>query len=493
MEISGAIYIIKKLVRCYLSLLIFLSAGQLTISAQPPAKQYTIKNGKMFITLNKLIAEPTLDSFITQYDLRDLALKEFLKNGFRDSLLRLGWTIETNNKAGVTISKPLLGIKDIKNPADRIVFAEKQQDLSDRFPAVSSNLIYGYNRFRNKSPFAIKDSVVTFYLRGNTNARKVMLAGSFNNWSPDALAMTRTDSGWIAQVLLGPGKYWYKFIADGNWMTDSDNRLSENDGLGNVNSVFYKTNVVFTLNGYANAKKIYLSGSFNKWDPDELLMNKTASGWELQLYLADGTHTYRFVSDRHWFADPANPEKFPNEFGEFNSVVRIGKPYLFYLEDHTDAKQVVLTASFNGWRKDELFMKKTAKGWELPYTLGPGNYEYYFIIDGKFEAKQANPDSLSESGNSRNFYFVIDPDYTFRLKGFASAKQVFLAGEFNNWSPGTFAMKKEGNEWVLRVHLSKGKHTYKFIVDGKWIIDPGNELWEQNEYDTGNSVIWIGR
>ncbi|MEI9810167.1 MAG: glycogen-binding domain-containing protein [Bacteroidota bacterium] len=56
---------------------------------------------------------------------------------------------------------------------------------------------------------------------------------------------TRTDSGWTAQVKLRPGKYWYKFIVDGNWMVDSDNRLNENDGRGNINSVFFRTNTVF--------------------------------------------------------------------------------------------------------------------------------------------------------------------------------------------------------------------------------------------------------
>ena len=52
-------------------------------------------------------------------------------------------------------------------------------------------------------------------------------------------------------------------------------------------------------------------------------------------------------------------------------------------------------------------------------------------------------------------------------------------------------MKRIGEEWVFSVHLSIGKHLYKFIVDGKWMIDPGNPLWEDNEYGTNNSVIWI--
>ncbi|MDP4265074.1 MAG: hypothetical protein Q8941_21275 [Bacteroidota bacterium] len=492
MEIKGTRYTkLQRWVRFYMCLVAFLSMGHLTGFAQPPLKLYTVKNGKMCITLGKLINESSLDSFIAQYDLQDLALKEFIQKGFRDSLEKLGWTVEMDTKLGIVITKPLFSVENIKDPVGRILFAEKQPESGDIFPAVSSKVVYGYNRFRNKHPFAVNDSNVTFFLRGFINAGKVMLAGSFNNWAPDSLAMTRTDSGWIAQVKLGPGKYWYKFIADGNWMVDNDNRLSENDGRGNTNSVFYKTNVVFALNNNSNAKKVYLSGSFNNWKHDELLMNKTATGWELFLYLADGTYTYRFAADGRWFADPANPDKFPNEYGEFNSVIRLGKPYLFYLDGYTHAQNVILTGSFNGWRKDELFMKKTGNGWELPYTLGPGNYEYYFIIDGKLEAKQANPDSANGSGNTRNFYFVIDPNYTFHLSRYENAKTVYLAGDFNQWSPNTFAMKKAEGQWILPVHLSPGKHTYKFVVDGQWITDPDNKQWEQNEYDTGNSVIWI--
>jgi hypothetical protein len=54
-------------------------------------------------------------------------------------------------------------------------------------------------------------------------------------------------------------------------------------------------------------------------------------------------------------------------------------------------------------------------------------------------------------------------------------------------------MKKQGDEWILPLHLANGKHRYKFIVDGKWILDPANKLWEQNDEGTGNSILWIGR
>ena len=136
-------------------------------------------------------------------------------------------------------------------------------------------------------------------------------------------------------------------------------------------------------------------------------------------------------------------------------------------------------------------MTKTATGWEFPYTLGPGNYEYKFIIDDKFEARPGNVNV--KNGEGGNLYFVIEPNYTFRLKGFPNAKKVYVSGDFNNWSPNTFAMTHQNDEWIFAANLTPGKHTYKFVVDGKWIIDPGNKQWEQNEFGTGNSVLWLGQ
>jgi hypothetical protein len=484
MEISGAIQQVKKvahIVWCVLFLTILINT-----SAQERVKSYTIKDGRMFIALSKQLTDVSLDSFINQYDLKDLALKQFIKGVYLDSLKKLGWQLNINNPELFVISKKLDSFDDLRNPANKIMLADKKY-FAERFPIVSNRVVYGYNRFRNKQTFATRGSVVTFFLRNIKNANKVMLSGSFNDWDPDALAMKKTDTGWIATVNLVPGKYWYKFIVDGNWTVDTDNRISENDGLGNMNSVFYKPNTFFKLSSFNNAKRVYVAGSFNNWDSKELLMTKTASGWELPLYLADGTHTYRFVVDGNWMADPGNKETLPNEFNEVNSVIRIGKPYLFYLKGYTDAKQVLLSGSFNNWRKDELYMKKTATGWELPYTLGPGNYQYRFIVDNKWVSQS---EAINRDANS---YFVIQPNYTFRLKGFDKAKNIFLAGDFNDWSPDTFLMQREGNEWVFSVNLSPGKHLYKFIVDGKWILDPGNKLWEQNEHDTGNSVLWVDK
>ena len=465
---------------CGLALLLF----TVNLSAQP-VKSYIIKKGRMYIQLPKDLRPSTLDSFVSQYDLGDLDLHTFLRTNNTDSLLKLGWKIDVNHETAFIISKAFEPFNGLANRADKILFSGKGMPL---FPVVNNGIVYGVNKFRNKASFSVKDSIVLFFLRGNTGASKVMLAGSFNNWVPNQLAMQRTDSGWIAEVKLRPGKYWYKFIADGNWMIDRDNSLSENDGTGNTNSVYFKANTVFTLRGFTTAKKVFVAGSFNEWQRDKLLMTKTTTGWELPLYLAEGTHTYKFVADGKWYADDMNKEKLPDGHGEFNSVLRIGKPYLFKLAGFNNARQVVLAGSFNRWKDDELFMTKTATGWELPYTLGPGNYEYKFKADGKWITDPANTLSAGANGNS---YLIIEPNYTFRLKNFKEAKKVFLAGDFNGWNPTAYAMKKEGDDWVFPVHLSVGKHLYKYLVDDKWIVDPGNKLWEQNEYNTGNSIVWI--
>jgi hypothetical protein len=481
----------KKVLQRGLMVLAWMVACTFAICAQDNIPKYTVKNGRMFIECSRNLKDADLDRFIKDFDLYELGLKRFIRLNAEDSVRKAGWQIEQNNRNVIVISKPLQPMEDMKEPADKIAIMEKFRSFEERFPVVNNGIVMGYNRFRNKSPFFVKDSMVTFFLRNHTRARRVYLAGNFNDWKPDALAMTPTDSGWIANVRLSAGKWWYKFIIDGRWAVDDDNQNRENDGMGNVNSVFYRPSVTFVLNGYTNASRVYLSGSFNSWQPRVLEMVKTATGWRLPIYLAEGTHTYKYVVDGNWLPDPNNNQRLPDGRGNFNSVVRIGKPHVFTLKGNTNAKTVALAGNFNGWRTDELFLTKTATGWELPYVLGPGNYQYKFIVDNKWVSDPDNP--LTADNKMGNSFLIIQPNYTFRLKGKGNAKQVYIAGDFNDWSPNSFPMRKEGDDWVFTVHLHIGKHLYKYIIDGNWVIDPGNKLWEQNEYGTGNSVLWIGK
>lgn len=70
------------------------------------------------------------------------------------------------------------------------------------------------------------------------DARRVSVAGEFNQWSPDADEMTKGDDGVFRITLeLETGTYEYKFVVDGTWMEDPANPESVPDPYGGSNSV----------------------------------------------------------------------------------------------------------------------------------------------------------------------------------------------------------------------------------------------------------------
>ena len=77
------------------------------------------------------------------------------------------------------------------------------------------------------------------------------------------------------------------------------------------------------------------------------------------------------------------------------------------------------------------------------------------------------------------------------LKKYLNANDVRLSGSFMDWANPGLIMNKSDSLWYLHIFLPPGKHLYKFIIDGKWITDPDNPLYEENEFQTGNSFIWI--
>lgn len=68
---------------------------------------------------------------------------------------------------------------------------------------------------------------------------QIVLAGTFNDWNAGATPMHDADKDgtWEATVMLAPGQYQYKFVADGNWITDTNADGFAPDGFGGQNSV----------------------------------------------------------------------------------------------------------------------------------------------------------------------------------------------------------------------------------------------------------------
>ena len=69
-------------------------------------------------------------------------------------------------------------------------------------------------------------------------ARSASVAGSFNKWEPKRTAMRKDPSGdWKATVWLPPGRYEYRFIVDGQWLSDPKAKESAPNDFGSTNSV----------------------------------------------------------------------------------------------------------------------------------------------------------------------------------------------------------------------------------------------------------------
>ncbi len=69
-------------------------------------------------------------------------------------------------------------------------------------------------------------------------ARRVSLAGSFNNWDAKKLTARKDAKGnWAVKTNLKPGSYEYKFVVDGSWVNDPGCNRCVSNNLGSQNCV----------------------------------------------------------------------------------------------------------------------------------------------------------------------------------------------------------------------------------------------------------------
>jgi hypothetical protein len=75
------------------------------------------------------------------------------------------------------------------------------------------------------------------------------------------------------------------------------------------------------------------------------------------------------------------------------------------------------------------------------------------------------------------------------LKGYPDAKLVTLAGSFNKWNRLHTFFYRKGDEWVANVDLPPGQYQYKIVVDGNWILDPGNKATAIENGNTNSALV----
>lgn len=467
------------------AVILVLLVSWITLYGQSGIKNaYRIEGSSIVLYLDNSWSRQDQEKLLDESGMKILSLDSLWKFGSIGRLAKEGWKV-TKLTNGYKVFKLLVNLSGNMKYKDVSLSNEALEQLKNQ--TISS---FGFNSFKRRTVTTPSKGKTRFFLPQRLTAREVLLSGTFNAWSTLETSMIKTDSGWVADVFLQPGKHCYKFIVDGRWMADPENNKREDDFHGDYNSVYFVTNYEFHLRGYTNAKEVIVTGTFNNWNERELRMERTPTGWRLPVFLQDGVHAYKFIVDKTWINDPANAVIRDDGNGNKNSYICLGDTLYFQLNGYKNARQVIVSGDFNHWNERELSMKRTPTGWQLPHVLAPGNYQYKFIVDGKWVSDPQNP-HIGTAGEHANSMLAVEPNYTFFLKGYSNAREVRVAGSFNDWQG--YIMRKTSDGWAIDIYLIPGKTLYKFIVDGNWILDPGNKYWEQNEYGTGNSVLWFKR
>ncbi|MGB4756021.1 MAG: hypothetical protein WBH69_08215, partial [Fervidobacterium sp.] len=238
---------------------------------------------------------------------------------------------------------------------------------------------YEPNSARKDTIYVDQDGYVV--IRLYTDAKRVFIAGTFNNWNEkDTEAYFVEDGIWEAVLELNPGIYEYKFLVDGNWVIDPNAFAYVDDGFGGKNGAFevYEENgglkvrapiskgavqlqaksvetqkaesvvepkkeiakvegtkpgvsivdgkVVFAVKN-DRAQEAYVAGTFNSWNATGLKMQLVDGYWTASLQLSPGTYEYKYVfvigGNQVWQEDQNAPSYKPDGYGGKNGVFKV--------------------------------------------------------------------------------------------------------------------------------------------------------------------------
>lgn len=97
-----------------------------------------------------------------------------------------------------------------------------------------------------------------------------------------------------------------------------------------------------------------------------------------------------------------------------------------------------------------------------------------FSMERTFDSSPARSSPNKNAPKPVNFYYSAP-----------SARSVYLVGDFNRWHPTSTPMQRRPDGWWFgQVELAQGHHRYRFLVDGRPVLDPratGVALNELNE------------
>lgn len=231
------------------------------------------------------------------------------------------------NKAALFVFLLLTAFHVLFASDNKVLSVEGQQE------ALNQNI----QDFWINSPLIMEDAIIFF---SRDKAKKILVAGDFNNWKPELL-MTNMNTNYFWQYIwdtrLTKGIYKYKYIIDNIWINDPMNTNIIIDESGQMVSYFelkedfiphakYPLWIERDLYEFkfesTKAKSVYLVGDFNNWNPFNIpLKPEGPNEFKTRVRLKPGMHTYCFIVDGDWKADPENLRQYKDEVGNIVSII----------------------------------------------------------------------------------------------------------------------------------------------------------------------------
>ncbi len=91
--------------------------------------------------------------------------------------------------------------------------------------------------------------------------------------------------------------------------------------MARVTATKESTKIVDFKYNAPNARSVYLSGTFNSWNPNANLLKKDWTGmWKASLKLSPGRYEYKYIVDGNWQSDPICNSCVQNNLGSTNCV-----------------------------------------------------------------------------------------------------------------------------------------------------------------------------
>ncbi len=103
----------------------------------------------------------------------------------------------------------------------------------------------------------------------------------------------------------------------------------------------------------------------------------------------------------------------------------------------------------------------------------------------------AGPPAMTRSQLEDRFPHRRNDGIVFRVEA-PRESSVFLVGDFNDWNPQATAMQPNARGlWEATLPLEPGEHTYRFIIDGRHVLDASNPDEMRHEDGSVSSRIRV--